>query len=74
MKNLLKNQLARKAVPCVEASSGIVDSSLFKSCSPRVGWGHNRRSTFYIGIYYRKHIHLKNQLPRQAVTSSVKPL
>lgn len=73
MKNHLKNQLARKAVTCVEASSGIVDSSLFKSC-PRVGWGHNRRSTFYIGMYYRKNIHLKNQLPRQTVTSSVKPL
>lgn len=37
----LKKYPARKAQICVEASSGCVDSSLFKSCSPGVGWGNN---------------------------------
>lgn len=32
--------LAMDAETCVEASSGLVDSSLHKSWSPWVGWGH----------------------------------
>lgn len=45
LKNLLfKNQYARKAVTCFEASSGRLEWSLFKSWSPLLGWGYNAGS------------------------------
>lgn len=37
------------AATCVEASSGIVDSSLHKSWSPWVGWGHKWEEYFNKG-------------------------
>lgn len=45
----LKIQLATKAVTYVVASLGSVDSSLVKSWSPGIGWGHNAGSIVYIG-------------------------
>ena len=48
---LLKHYQAREAQIKVEASSGSVDSSLFKSWSPGLGWGHNQGIKFYIEIY-----------------------
>lgn len=47
MFNLLKNQFAKKIVPCVEASSDRIDSSFSESWG--VGWGHNGRGKFYLG-------------------------
>lgn len=43
--------LARKAEHCVEGSSGSIDSSLLKSWSPGIGWGHNRGMNFCQGLY-----------------------
>ena len=63
--------MARKAVTYMEASSGNVDSSLFKSWSPGVGLGPEGGMEFYIGIYIEKifkNLLLKNYLAREAVT------
>lgn len=46
-KNLLKNNLARTAVNCMETLSGNVDSSLSKSWSLGVGLGHNKVAEFF---------------------------
>ena len=60
---LLKNYWARKAQIKMGASTGSVDSNLFKSWSPGVGWGHNWGIKLYIGIYREI---LKNYQARKA--------
>lgn len=49
LKIFSKNRLAMDAATCVEASSGLVDSSLHKSWSPWVGWGHKWEEYFNKG-------------------------
>lgn len=50
LKIFWKNQLSRKGVTCVEALSGKVDLSLFKTWSPGIRWGHNLgRGNCYMG-------------------------
>lgn len=54
LKDLLKNQLAGKAVTCVEASPGSIHvySRVLKSLTPGVVWGHHGALLiFYLGIY-----------------------
>ena len=53
----------------MEASSGNIDFSLFKSWSPKVGLGHSRGIMFYIGIYRENSSNflLKNYHARKAL-------
>lgn len=71
MKNLLlKNDLSRKALTYVEASSYSVGSGLFKSWSLGEGWGYNGEIDFYIRLYRDnlKNPLLENHLARKAQT------
>lgn len=58
--------LVRKVVTWVEASSGSVDSSLFKSRSPGIGFGNNDGLSFYLGVYREKNFFSKNEMDRKS--------
>lgn len=66
--------MARKAVTCVEASSDDVDTSLFKSWSPRGGWDNSGGGEVveFLHINIKRTIFrnflLKTQLAIKAVT------
>jgi hypothetical protein len=47
-KLVLENHRARKAQIYMKASRHSAESSLFKSWSPGVGRGHNRRKKLYV--------------------------
>lgn len=57
-KKILKNYLARKAVSCVEGSSGSADSSLIKYDAQESVWpqcGRNVKGLkFYLKIYIQR--------------------
>lgn len=59
-KNRLKIYSARKAVTCVEATSGSVDSTLFKSRIKSVEWDHNGRSGGGGGFLFRNILEKEN--------------
>ena len=71
-KSSQQKPVGQKTVTCMEASSGSVDSNLFKPWSQLgVECGHNGWVEFYIGIHSEKSLKyflLKNQLARKAVT------
>jgi hypothetical protein len=64
-KNLLKNHKARKAQIYTKASLFSSDSSLYKSWSPGVGWGHNGENHFYKCLYWKKIFKFFSRTSRQ---------
>lgn len=59
-KNRLKIYSARKAVTCVEATSGSVGSTLFKSRIKSVEWDHNGKSGGGGGFLFRNILEKEN--------------